>query len=337
MAIDVHAHCVPATLLDEIRRVGSRIGVEVMDDERGAVVSLGGSAGARVGRRMWDVDARLAWMRTAGIELQVVSPWISLTASAVPGAGAASFARMYNEHLAGVVQAHPDRFQALATIPLQDPHAAAAELRYAVAELEMAGVEIATTVAGRELDDDALEPVWAMAEELQCLVLLHPFDALAGRDLHRYGLHNVVGNPAETTVAVAHLIFGGVLERHPRLQLCLVHGGGFAPYQVGRWDHAVRHDVRGAAQNLTRLPSEWLREMYFDTVTHGPLPVELLVAQLGADRVVLGSDYPFDMGESDPVSTVNQLAGLSDRDRDLILQGTARGLLAGLRRSPQRE
>jgi aminocarboxymuconate-semialdehyde decarboxylase len=286
---------------------------------------------------MWDVDARLDWMGTAGIELQIVSPWISLTASAVPSAGATPFARMYNEHLAGMVQAYPDRFRGLATIPLQDPRAAAAELRYAVAELEMVGVEIATTVAGRELDDEALEPVWAVAEELQCLVLLHPFDALVGRDLHRYGLHNIVGNPAETTVAVAHLIFGGVLERHPRLRLCLVHGGGFAPYQVGRWDHAVRHDVRGAAQNLTRLPSEWLREMYFDTVLHGPRPVELLVAQLGADRVVLGSDYPFAMGESDPVSTMNQLTGLSDHERDLILHGTVSGLLAGVQRSRQRE
>jgi aminocarboxymuconate-semialdehyde decarboxylase len=337
MATDVHAHCVPTTLLDEIRQVGSRIGVEVVDDERGAAVSLPGAAGGRVMPPMWDVDARLAWMDTAGIGLQVVSPWISLTASAVTGAGASTFARMYNEHLAGMVQARPDRFRALATIPLQDPHAAADELGYAVTELEMVGVEIATTVAGRELDDEALEPVWATAEELGCLVLLHPFDALRGRDLRRYGLHNVVGNPAETTIAVAHLIFGGVLERHPGLRLCLVHGGGFAPYQVGRWDHAVKHDVRGAAQHLTRLPSEWLREMYFDTVLHGPLPVELLVAQVGADRVVLGSDYPFAMGQTDPLSTVGEATGLSDRDRDLILHGTAGELLAGVHLSRQRE
>jgi aminocarboxymuconate-semialdehyde decarboxylase len=205
-------------------------------------------------------------------------------------------------------------------VPLQSPGDAVAELRHAVTALGMLGVEIATTVDSRELDDPDLEPFWSVAEELACLVLIHPCVALAGRGVDRYFLGNLVGNPAESTIALGHLVFGGVLERHPRLRLAIVHGGGFAPYQIGRWDHAFHQGVRGAAANLSRPPSSWVAQIYHDTVLHSPRSLRLLVDVVGAEHVVLGSDYPFEMGDPDPVATVGR-TDLTAGERDLILAG----------------
>jgi aminocarboxymuconate-semialdehyde decarboxylase len=236
---------------------------------------------------------------------------------------------MFNETLAAVVAEHPDRFRGLATVPLQSPEQAAAELRHAVGTLGMVGAEIATTVDGVELDDPGLEPFWAAAEELRCVVVVHPYASLKGRNVKRYALGNLIGNPAESTVSVGHVIFGGVLERHPELRLVFVHGGGFAPYQVGRWDRGYAADFQGAAGNLTRSPSEWLRALYFDTVLHSPDSLRFLLDTVGVEHVVLGSDYPFVMGEPEPVRALD---ALSDGDRQRILHGNLAALLDGVRR-----
>jgi aminocarboxymuconate-semialdehyde decarboxylase len=263
--------------------------------------------------------------------VQVLSSWIDLTAYALPGERGARYARMFNEALAGVAATHPDRFRALCTVPLQSPAAAAAELRYAVSQLGMVGVEIATTVAGRELDGPELEPFWSAAEELRCLVLLHPCASLHGRGVSRYFLGNLVGNPAETTIALGHLVFGGVFERHPGLRLCAVHGGGFAPYQIGRWDHAFYRNARGAAAHLTRPPSHWVTRLYHDTVLHSPRSLRMLIDLVGPGQVVMGSDYPFEMGDADPLATIAAVPGLSEQDRQLVLSGNLARLFAAIR------
>jgi aminocarboxymuconate-semialdehyde decarboxylase len=191
----------------------------------------------------------------------------------------------------------------------------------------MVGAEIATTVDGRELDEPGLEPFWAAAEDLRCLILVHPYASLGGRDVSRYFLGNLAGNPAETTIALGHLVFGGVLERHPDLTICLVHGGGFAPYQIGRWDRGFTTGARGATEHLTRAPGEWLGRLYFDTVLHSALSLRHLVDVVGAEHVVLGSDYPFVMGEPEPVRSLDAVPGLADGDRELILSGNLSTLL----------
>ena len=155
---------------------------------------------------------------------------------------------------------------------------------------------------------------------------------LAGRGVSRYFLGNLVGNPAESTVAVAHLIFGGVLERHPGLKICVVHGGGFVPYQLGRWDHGYQVNARGAAANLTRLPSEWARGLYYDSVLHSPNALRYAIDTFGVGQIVLGSDYPFEMGDSQAVQTVTDVPGLSETDRDRILSGTISDLIDGVKR-----
>jgi aminocarboxymuconate-semialdehyde decarboxylase len=333
MTFDVHAHCIPPGLVDTLRRDRDRYEIEIVDDQRGASALIAGRVKAGPLRAdLQDVGARLASMERTGVDIQLVSSWIDLTAYALSPPAGSRYARMFNESLAALVAAHPDRLQGLATVPLQAPQAAAEELRHAVTELDMVGVEIATTVDGVELDAADLDPFWGSAEELRCLVLLHPLASLAGRELSRYFLANIVGNPAETTIALAHLVFGGVLERFPELRICAVHGGGFAPYQAGRWHRGFEAVSGQTAGKLTRSPPDWLRGLYFDTVLHSPSALAFLVDLMGADHVVLGSDYPFEMGDPDPVASVESIPGLGPEQRDLILEGNVRRLLEEVRR-----
>jgi aminocarboxymuconate-semialdehyde decarboxylase len=325
--IDVHAHVVPAEVLATCERDAGAYGVEVLRQDGAAAVRIAGVGPLRVRRDLVEVEPRLAAMDRAGVATQILSAWVNLTAYGLDGAAGARFSRMFNEALAGMVAAHPDRFMALATAPLQAPERAATELRHAVERLGMAGVEIGTTVGGTELDDRGLDPFWAAAEDLGAIVLVHPMDPLAGRGIARYFLDNAVGRPAETTIAVAHLILGGVLERFPELRVCVVHGGGFLPYQRGRLDRAYHAKPQLAAVNLTRPPSDWLRRLYYDTVAHDPEVLAWLVGFAGADHVLLGSDYPFEMGDPDPVATVSSVPGLDDHQRHLVLRGNLERLL----------
>lgn len=328
--VDVHAHCVPSEVLDRLRTQGGALGLAYTQEDGADFVTVGTARRQRVRPGLTDVTERLAAMDAAGVDAQILSPWMTLSASSVASEHAVAYAQAFNDALARVVLGQPTRLAALANLPLQDPAAGAAELRRAVVELGLVGAEIATRPAGRELDDPALEVLWSTAEELGCLLLVHPHDSLAGRGVNRHFLNNTVGNPAESTIALGHLIFGGVVERHPGVRFVFVHGGGFAPYQIGRWDHAYRNDARGAAANLTRLPSEWLRTMYFDTVVHSPQALRHLVDTVGADRVLLGSDYPFEMGEPRPVETVIGNPGLEEDQAARILSGNVRGLLGPL-------
>jgi aminocarboxymuconate-semialdehyde decarboxylase len=328
VTIDVHAHCVPVGVIETLRAEGGRYGIEIsQSDGRYAALIAGRVQTRPIIPPLLDLPKRLAAMDATGVDVQLIASWIDLTAYALEPAAGARYARMFNEALAATAAEAPGRFRPLATVPLQDPQSAAAELRHAVASLGAVGAEIATTVDGIELDDPGLEPFWAAAEELRALVLVHPYASLAGRHVSRYGLNNLIGNPAESTVAVGHLIFGGVLERHPGLRLVVVHGGGFAPYQIGRWDRGWTTGARGAAEHITRLPSEELRNLYFDTVLHSAQSLRHLVDVVGADHVLLGSDYPFVMGEPEPVSALAAVPGLEEEERELILHGTLAALL----------
>lgn len=330
-SIDVHAHCVPSEVIDRLAAEGGRFGIELVEREgRQGFLIAGKVEVGPLRPDLVDMQRRLDVMDATGVEVQILSSWIDLTAYALPERVGARYARMFNQALAGTAAQHPGRFRAVCTVPLQSPAAAVAELRYAVSELDMVGVEIATTVVGRDLDHPDLEPFWSAAEELACLILLHPCASLAGRGVNRYFLGNLVGNPAESTIAVGHLVFGGVLERHPHLQLCAVHGGGFAPYQVGRWDHAFHCNARGAATHLTRPPSEWVSRLYHDTVLHSSRSLRMLIDLVGPGQVVMGSDYPFEMGDRDPLGTIAQVPGLTDEERQMVLSGNLTRMLTGM-------
>ncbi len=279
-----------------------------------------------VAPKLTSVEVRLAEMDRLGIDMQAISPsptqyyyW------AEPELGRDA-ARLINERLAEIVAGHPDRFAALGTVPMQAPDLAVAELRRAVKELGLRGVEISSNVAGRELADPAFRPFFAAAEELGVLIFLHPLGFTQGERLSEHYFNNLIGNPLESAIAVGHLIFGGVLDAHPGLKICVAHGGGYLPTYIGRMDHGfeARSDCR---QRIAHPPSHYLRRLYFDTVVFDSDQLAYLVHKYGPDRILLGSDYPFDMAEADPVGFVNRTPGLGEPDRAAILGGNAMRLL----------
>ncbi len=328
MSIDIHAHCVPEEAVDIIRRDGAEIGVDVDDD--GTATVAGRRLPMALRPALSDLGARLAAMDRSGVARQVLSPWIDFTAYGLDPERGARWSRLLNEALAAEAASHPDRFLAIGTVPLQSPQAAATELRYAVQQLGMVGVEIGTRVGDLYLANLDLDPFWGEAARLRCLVVLHPLDPLPGIDLSSHFLHNIVGRPAESTIAIAGLLLGGLLERHPQLSLCVVHGGGFLPYQIGRMQRGWEARPEIVAADLATAPTEVLRSLYFDTVLHEPVAIRSLVDLVGVDRVVLGTDYPFEMGDLDPIATIAAVPGLSEADRLAILSGNLERLLADI-------
>lgn len=332
-SIDIHAHCVPAELIDVMRADGRRLGVEVAEDGTGTTVLLDGRR--RVGplrRDLIDMSLRLETMERTGVDVQVLSSFIDLTGYELEPRAGAAFARRFNEAIAAEAEEHAGRFMMLATVPLQDGELAAAELEHAVTKLGAVGVEIATTVDGNALVDARLDSFWAMAESLRCIVLVHPHLPLAGLDLTDKMLHNMVGRPLETTIAVARLMVAGVLDRHPELRICLVHGGGALPFQVGRLQRGYEALPHLVATEMQNAPIELLGRMYFDTVLFSPSGIRYLIDFAGADHVVLGSDYPFPMGDPDPLATVDAIPGLTGAERDAIVGGNVLRLISEIER-----
>ncbi|WP_406444262.1 amidohydrolase [Streptomyces sp. NBC_00631] len=274
-------------------------------------------------RKLTDVSTRLADLDAMGVDLQVVGPMPMHHYWAGPGL-AVHLARTVNEAVAAHCAAAPGRLYGLGTVPLQHPDLAVALLDKAVTELGLYGVSVSTTVEGRELADPAHDDVWLKAEELGAVVFVHPWGCSLGERLASHYLGNTVGQPTETTVALSHLIFTGVLDRFPRLKLVAAHGGGYLPTYIGRSDHAwqVRPDARGCADP----PSSYLRRMWFDALVYTPRALRRLVEEVGPDRVVLGTDHPFDMGVTDPVARLDA-AGLDPAARDAIAGGNALDLL----------
>jgi aminocarboxymuconate-semialdehyde decarboxylase len=280
--------------------------------------------------KLTDLSVRLAEMDRTGIDVQVLSPAPTQYCYWADPELARENARLVNDNLARAAARHPERFSALCTVPLQVPELAVAELRRAVRELGMRGVEIGTNVGGIELADPRFHPFFAAAEELGLLIFMHPNGFTDGGRLSAYHLNNVIGNPLESTVALSHLIYGGVLDRYPGLKLCVAHGGGFLPAYAGRMDHAhaARSDCR---EHISRRPSEYLKRLHFDSIVFAPAQLEYLVAVYGAERVLLGTDYPYDMAESDPIKFIGRTK-LSAREKALVCGGNAARLL-GLTRA----
>jgi aminocarboxymuconate-semialdehyde decarboxylase len=271
-----------------------------------------------------DVARRLADMDRMGIDVQVVSPApFQYYYFSDPGTGSA-LAREVNEGMQALVAGTPDRFAALGTVPLQDCTLAMRELEYAMTRLGLRGVEIGTNVNGLNLTDPrlGLERFFALAEELEAVVFLHPVGFTQAERLTEHYFNNVIGNPLDTTVAASHLIFDGFMARFPRVKFLLAHGGGYLAHYWARMDHAwrVRPDCRAS---IDVAPTDFLRKMYFDTVVFDPGLLGRLVEQYGADHVLLGSDYPYDMGDEDPAGLIAAVAALSPAERSLILGGNA--------------
>ncbi|MHC3472749.1 amidohydrolase family protein [Streptomyces sp. 7R007] len=277
----------------------------------------------RLADKLTSVEERLADLDAMGVDVQVVGPMPMHHYWADPDL-AARLTRKVNEAVAAHCGEAPERLYGLGTVPLQHPDLAVALLDRAVTGLGLYGISVSTSVEGRELADPAHDDVWRRAEELGAVVFVHPWGCSLGERLATHYLGNTVGQPVETTVALSHLIFTGVLDRFPRLKLVAAHGGGYLPTYIGRSDHAwrVREDARGCAEP----PSSYLRRMWFDALVYTPRALRHLVEEVGADRVVLGTDHPFDMGVDDPLTRLDA-AGLAPADHAAIAGGNALDLL----------
>ena len=326
LTIDIHAHMLPE---ETIRRLGKelpRVAPKLIQQADGStIMEIAGKVVQRpMPRECWDLDLRLADMDRHGVDMQAVCATVHTFFYDEERSLAAACAVLQNDEIAAVAKRRPDRFMALATLPMQDPQRAADELKRAMGVLGLRGAQIGSNVNGKNLDDPSLEPVWAMANELKAFILVHPHgEILPGDRLKSYYMRNFVGLPFETTMAGAALVFGGVIERHPDIAFCLCHGGGFVPYQAGRFVHAF--NVR--AEPKTRLkgpPEASLARLHYDTIVHSSRALEFLIATVGPEHVLLGSDYPFDMGELDCVARVKSI---SSEGREIVLGKRAKELL----------
>jgi aminocarboxymuconate-semialdehyde decarboxylase len=249
------------------------------------------------------LDRRLADLDAMGLDMQVIKPPPPQCYYAVPLDIAVEAARMVNDGIAEFVARKPDRLKGFGTVPMPDGNEAAKELERCVTKLGFKGVQVLTNVNGKELSDPAFAPFWKMAEALGVLVVIHPNGFTQAERLSRFYFNNVIGNPLETTIALHYLIFDGVLERHPNLKILAVHGGGYLASYSGRIDHAwgARSDSHG---HLPHPPTHYLKKLYFDTVVFTSHQLQDLVRLYGADRILMGTDYPFDMADYDPVGHV---------------------------------
>ncbi len=319
--IDVHSHVISPELLATLRRDGARYGVELVEGQPTVAVLAGGERTKPIQRELSALDGRFEAMDRQGVDLQVLSTWIDFSGYAMPVREAAAFSRLQNDTIAELVQSAPSRYVGSATVPLQDPAAAVQVLAEAVERHGFRAVQIATQVGDRFLDEPDFEPFWQAAEDLGVLVLVHPHGAVTPPPFKPYFLWNIVGNPVLTTTALVRLVYGGVVERHPRLKVSFAHGGGMLPYQIGRVQRGFKMRPETRASGLTLDPLDVLRRCYFDTVMNSPRPLAYLAELVGPDRLLMGGDYPFEMGDPEPVHTVEQ--AVAPADAPAVLAGNA--------------
>jgi len=331
-SIDVHAHIFLKDAIDTVRKKHPKYVPKITATPEGnyVITSWDGKDSDTRDRCSVDVDVRLAQMAKLGVDMQALSTMPSVLGKLpfdrffydIEADAASDFCRALNDGMAGVVGKYPDRFVGLATVPLQDVRASVDELGRAVGELGLRGVEIGSHVDGVNLDDKGLWPFYGKVEKLGVPIMIHPAEP-PGRDrLSHYQLVNFIGFPLETTIAGMSMIFGGVFKDFPKLKVYFVHGGGFLPYQRGRFEHGymVRQDPKS---RIDKPPSEYFKLIYFDALTHDQRAMEYLISSVGSNRVMLGTDYPADMTDSKLVAKIQGLKTISEEDKERILWGNA--------------
>ena len=283
--------------------------------------------------KLTSIEQRLSDMNKMGIDVQAISTSPFQYYYRIEPELGRQTSRIVNERLAEVVSLHPDRFVALGTLPMQEPEFAVQELEYCMNTLGFRGIEIGTNIRKAELSDPRFNKLWAKCEALGAVIFLHPSGFTDTSRLQEHFLTNVIGNPLDTTLALAHIVYGGVLERYPKLKFVAAHGGGYMGHYPARMDHAYR--VRPECHDhITRPPGYYMKKIYYDTMVFGEAQLEHLVKLWGEGRVVIGTDYPYDMGYYKPVDFIERTKSLTRKQKDAILGGNAAKLL-GLK-PPQR-
>jgi aminocarboxymuconate-semialdehyde decarboxylase len=327
MKIDLHTHILPKTWPDLKERYGyggfvrlehvDACSARMMQDDRFF---------RAVSHNTWDPDVRLAECGTHGVDVQVLSTVPVMFSYWAKPRDTLDLCRFLNDHVASVVAQYPRHYIGLGTLPMQEPELACEELHRSVRELGLAGVEIGTHIGAWNLDDEALYPFWAEAEKLDASVFIHPWEMLGEDRMTRYWLKWLVGMPTETTLAICSVLMGGVVEKFPRLKLAFAHGGGAFAAILGRISHGfdVRPDL--CQTRTSTPPKDLLQNLYVDSLVHDEQALHLLLDTFGAERIALGSDYPFPLGEHHPGQLIESVA-LPSSTKERLLSGTALAFL----------
>ena len=276
--------------------------------------------------QLTDPAVRLRDMDSQGIDVQAISPSPFHYNYAYDADFTRDTSKVINDRVAEVVASHPDRFVGLCTVPLQNSEMAVAELERCINDLGFKGVEISTNVRGKDLTRAGLDSFFSRVEELDTLIFMHPIGTSYKERMDDHYFRNTIGHPLESALAVGHLVFDGYLDKYSGLKICIAHGGGYIPAYYGRFDHPyrLRDDCR---EHISELPSEFINQLYFDTVVFTETQLRHMIEVWGAGHVVMGTDYPYDMAETDPVGHVNSVKSLSDADKALVMGGNATKLL----------
>ena len=329
-AIDIHHHYIPLELIEEVKRNGKALGVAYFPPKtpKDNPFQIRFPNGNRINPdpRMTEIDYRLDVMNKGHIGIATVEVHTACVGYELDGSRGESWSKLYNEAIMNLVKKHPDRFVGIATVPLQDPPRAARVLEHAIRDLKMCGVTIASNVVGKYYDTKDFDPFWKKVEELDLMMIMHPEWVLGSEKIGAYGLRTVCGNPADTTLSVGYMIYSGVFDRFPNLKLALLHGGGFFPYHLGRFDSGFNTGNAAGRMPAKQPPSKYLKNLYFDNLVYRVETVEYLKRIAGADHVMVGTDYPFDLGDPQAAEKIQQM-NCTESEREAMLQGNARRLL----------
>jgi aminocarboxymuconate-semialdehyde decarboxylase len=343
MKLDLHTHILPREWPDLDEKYGYSGFVRLEHcDACSARMMIGDRFFRKVESNTWDPKPRLEEMERTGVAMQVLSTVPVMFSYWAKPADGLDLSRLLNDHIAEVVRAHPKRFAGLGTIPLQDPDLAAGELERCIRDLGLRGVEIGSHVDAndhchgpdcRNLDHPSLDVIWRTAEELNAAIFVHPWDMLGKRRMQKYWLPWLVGMPAETSLAICSMMFSGVFDRFPKLRVAFAHGGGAFPFTIGRIEHAFRVRPDLVAVDNKNNPRSYLANggkparFYVDSLVHDADALRLLIGLFGANRVALGSDYPFPLGEAHPGRLIESMSDLTPGDKTQLLTATAREFL----------
>lgn len=333
-AIDIHHHFVPESIITEAKHHGRALGVEVSEENDGSIrFSFNGGPKYALQQGLTDIDPRFRMMEQGRIAFAALDPSTNLIGYELRGEQAKSWCRVYNECVKEFVDRYPERFTAMAAVPLQEPARAAQVLEHAVADLGFRGAYIPTNIHHRYYESEDFDPFWAKAQELDVLVLMHPENPAGTELMGPFGLRLVCGNPADTTLSLGILVYSGLFDRFPDLKLCVCHGGGFFPYHLTRFDRefltgkqATRRADRPNAPRCVAPPSAYLKNLYFDSLVYDVDTLDFLRRKAGPDHLMLGTDFPYILGDWQSVEKIEALP-CGDEEKTAILEGNARRLL----------
>jgi len=326
-AIDIHHHCVPSSLLEEAKRHGRSLGVELSETKDGEkALSFAGAPQFVLHPNLPAVEARLAMMQESKLAIAALESHTATLGYQLTGEQGESWCRLYNEGIKELINKHPDRFVGIAAVPLQDAARAAKILEHAIRDLKLQGGYIGSNVNGQYYNRQDFDPFWRKAEELDALIVMHPEDVAGAERMNPYGLKLICGNPADSALSLGYMTYSGVFDRFPNLKLCVLHGGGFFPYHLGRFDQGWQVRSGARAPQAKKPPSAYLKNIYYDNMIYRVDTIDYLRRLAGADHIMVGTDYPYNLGDWKAVEKIEAL-DCPAVEKQLMLEGNAKRLL----------